>query len=237
VRITPGAFGVLIGLMAAGRVQAQKQFEGMAVYRTSTGGRSAEITYYSKGTKLRQEISAGGTQAATITDYTQGKSITLIPAQKKYMVMDYKAMGKALKPLADKLGEKDPGKPAKAVLPKFTPTGQRETVAGHSCEHFRMKGDDSTVVDFCVARDLGFFMFGGASLGVATPEYAVLANEFKDGFFPLKISVQKGAATRGTFEAVRIERKVMPAAMFEIPAGYTALAIPSIPGLPGRPRP
>lgn len=229
--------GAILLLGSAGSAAAQREFEGSAVYRMSTGGKAVDVTYYSKGKKVRQEISAGGTQAATITDYSEGKSITLMPAQKKYLVMDYKAMGKALKPVADRLGEKRPDKTTKPVVPQFTPTGKRETVAGHSCEHYEMKGDNAVVMDFCVAKDLGFFMLGGASLGAASPGYAALANDFKAGFFPLKLSVQKAGATQATFEAVRIERKAMPAAMFEVPAGYTALTMPSIPGLPGRPKP
>ena len=57
---------------------------------------------------------------------------------------------------------------------------------------------------------------------------------FKDGFFPLRMTVTKGGKTVMTQEAVKIEPGSLPEDLFAPPAGYTELKMPGLPGLPGK---
>lgn len=214
----------------------QTAFEGVATFKNTVGGRSVETTYYSKGMKVRQEMVLGGQSAVTITDYGNARSITLMPSQKKYMVMDFKAMAEAVKPLAK---DKVPEKPAE--LPHITATGKRETVAGRSCEHYLMETGNGQL-DMCAAKGIGNFnAFAGAALSGGkpasdNPQYREILKAARDGFFPLKTTMTDKTG-KVVFEsvAVSIEPKSLAADLFEPPAGFTEFKMPTIPGLPKRP--
>ncbi len=66
------------------------------------------------------------------------------------------------------------------------------------------------------------------------PEFRELATLFKDGFFPLKMTISKGGKTVMVQEAIRVERKSVPDVLFAIPEGYSQLKMPSLPGLTGK---
>ncbi len=185
----------------------------------------------------------GGVQSISITDMAAGKGYTLIPSQKKYLVMDYKELGETAKEMSKAMGTKHD--PAAAAPFKLTPSGHKETIAGYSCEHYLLQIKDGEPIDFCVAKGLGNYLFGGSGGGQGGraaaagslsehPEFRQMAVMFKDGFFPLKMTITKGGKTVMVQEATRVERKSLPDEVFAIPAGYTQIKIPSIPGLTGK---
>lgn len=228
-------------LLFAPSARAQVNFEGVAVFKTTMEGKSFETTYYSKGRRSRQDISFGAVQSTSITDYAAGKGYTLIPAQKKYLVMDYKELGETAKKMGKAMGVKrEPVAP-----PKITATGHKETIAGYPCEHYLLQAKAGDPIDFCVAKGLGTYQLGGggggqggraAAAGFLSehPEFRELATLFKDGFFPLKMTISKGGKTVMVQEAIRVERKSVPDVLFAIPEGYSQLKMPSLPGLTGK---
>lgn len=223
-------------VLAAGAL-AQTPFEGAVTFRTTVEGKTIESTYYNKGQRQRQEFVMGGNTAVSITDFATGSSMTLIPAQKKYMVMNYKAMAEALGPMADAM--KDPKKKPAVTIPKIVATGKTETIAGHSCQHYTLTTDDGMAMDFCVAKGMGTFGAGmgapgagaaGSAGAMADPRFRELMTTFKDGFFPLRTSMSKGGKIVMVSEAVKIVRKPLSNDLFGPPAGYTELKIPGFPG-------
>jgi hypothetical protein len=233
---------LLMPLALAPALSAQAPFEGTATFKTTMEGKTFESKYYSNGKRFRSDMSMGGQEAITITDFAEGKSYTLIPAQKKYLVMDYQAMAAALKPMADKLGGDKPGKPDHpdlSTMPKITATGHKETIAGYSCEHYTMQLDPKSAMDFCVAKGLGYFsMAGGAGgmggggmaqvLAASNPAYKEMLGMFKDGFFLLKFSMSQNGKTMMESEATQIHQGSVPAEMLAIPSDYTELKMPGL---------
>ena len=226
-------------VLAAGAsaLRAQPSFEGTVTYKTTLEGKTMESTYYTKGQRQRQEFAMGANTAVTITDFTTGKSMTLIPAQKKYMVMDYKAMAEAVGPVAEAIKDKKPKPDFK--MPAIEASGKTETIAGHSCQHYTLSTDQGMEMDFCVAKGMGSLgggmgaLAGGgaASSGaMADPRLREFMKEFKDGFFPLRTSMSKGGKVVMVQEAVKIEAKPLSNDLFSPPADYTELKIPGVPG-------
>lgn len=91
-----------------------------------------------------------------LCDLEDGRITTLMPQRKVYMIMDLKAMGESLRGLR----EKSAARAEEARLGKPTPTGKRETIAGHECEHWLIENEQE--VDMCVARGMGFFGMGNS---------------------------------------------------------------------------
>ena len=225
---------LLLCLVIVAGVRAQSGFEGVVVYKMSGTGDNAEMTQMYKGTKSRTEIHSKGQDAAMIMDLATGTMTTLMPAQKMYMVMDFRKMGEALKGFSS--ASKDEQGRRGGAAPGHMPiqaTGRTETVAGYSCEWFVMgEKADSEV---CAAKGLGFLMFGQSPMGrgLSSPEALTalgansdVVNMFKDGFFPLKIMQTKGGKSQTVMEAMNVEKKSLDASLFVPPHDYTEMKMP-----------
>jgi hypothetical protein len=226
---------VMSGLALLAAPASAQSFEGTVTYRMTMNGRPGEVTMHQKGNKMRQELGGPMAGMATITDGSTGKSISLVPQQKMYMVMDLKALGESMKGVAKEA-------PSEGKIPKLTRTGQKETVAGISCEHVLLEADPNPQqeqVDVCAARGMGmFFGFGGANaeqMGATTsflsrsndPRVQEVLGEFRDGFFPLKMTVKRRGQPEMTMEATKVEKKSLPNDLFEVPAGWTEMKMPA----------
>ncbi len=234
--------GIVSSAGVAGSVRAQGNFEGSITYAvTGMGPSGATIRMSRKGTKFRQEISMPGRRggmAGTVTIYDgdTGNAMTLMPQQKKYMVMNNKK-------LTDQMKGASTGNPAAVDYStmKVTKTGQHETVAGIGCDHYTFattKTIEDTQVDICGAPGMGFFTMTGdlassaasamAMMKSQNPELAKLASK---GFLALKMTItSKGKPM--IWEATKVERGGVDDAMFQAPAGYTKFEMP---GMPRRP--
>lgn len=236
-------------LALAAPLAAQAVFQGMIVNKITTNGQSFETTITTNGVRTRTETAMAGQSFISITDMEAGKSYTLMPAQKKYMVVDMKAMMEMATQMGAAMGDKNKKNPEAtpdlSKLPKITATGQKETVAGHSCEHYTMQMDDGSTLDLCLAKGMGLGsksvlgMAGGASspyakMLAANPAWKQFADEFKDAF-PLKVTMSQGGTVRMASEVTKIERGSVPASAFAIPSDYTELKMPGGFGLPKRP--
>ncbi len=223
-----------VGFAAFGPVPlTAQQFEGTIVTQMFDRGKPAmEMVSSHKDGKSRVEIQMGRESTFSILDLEKESMIMVMPSQKMFMVMSFQGAA---------AGKDEPVK-----LPKIEATGKSETIAGHQCDHYLVTSDDG-VMDICAAKGLGFFGSGGGGSGPmgrrAGPsiplEYRQLAEQFKDGFQPLKVEQVKGSTREAVMEVKSIEKKTIDAAMFEVPAGYTKMDMGGlpvrIPGLPRRP--
>jgi hypothetical protein len=240
----------MVAVLAAGLTMpaaAQQTFEGSVMgTMTLPKGKTAPFRYYQLGSRVRQEFSFDEHTMASIYDGTTGDMIMLIPQQKKYMVMNSRSASSTARQLAQGMT----GRGAEGGAPDFskmkvTPTGQHETIAGIGCDHYLFENTEDTgrehkPIDICGATGLGFMGMAGqqnsmmpstiALLRSQNPELARLARQ---GFFPLKMTFS-GKDGNVVWQATQVDRRRPDAAMFQPPAGYTEMVIPSMPGLPGR---
>lgn len=206
---------------------AQRTFDGVVTYTaTGMGDQPVQLIFMVKGSRVRQEATMPGlppeaTGAAVLFDYARGSVTTLIPAQRKYTTSSFHS-GSA------------PATPATATL-AVRSTGRRETIAGMGCQVYEF-GEEGKSGEACIATDQGHFIavegeagmvaMGRGRAGSGDPRFAQFMRHFKDGALPLRFSIPGRGGRVMVFTATRVERKVLPDAVFQVPAGYTELRMP-----------
>jgi hypothetical protein len=212
------AAAFLCAALMAGPLAAQG-FEGAVAYKmTDEKGKVTEMVMSMKGSRLRTDLVAEGQPMTMLIDGQAQSMKMLMSEQKMYMTMDLKAMKEKSK---------------KHGPPKITALGTSETIAGRSCENYRVETDDSKN-EFCNTKGLGNFlsphnpMGGGSSNGLTELDDEVYQTHFKDGFFPLRVTELKGDKRRVVMEATRVEPKSFDASYFEVPAGFTEMKMPGM---------
>jgi hypothetical protein len=218
---------VLLAVMAAFHVAptaADAQFEGVVTGTLYGDGNKSvgDFTQYVRGTSMRWDMETPGGEVSSIIDGASGTMTSLMHAQKMYMSVNFgEAAASAQTDAAPK-------------PPKFTKTGQTETIAGHTCEHYLV--GDAQDLDICAAKGLGMMGFaGGASqgpfgMGRGMPSmpsgYEALAKEFKDGFFPLKMESLRGQKRSLRMIVNGVESKKLEDDLFKVPPGYQEFKMP-----------
>ena len=241
-RLSLTVVGVLAAMLAA-PAAAQGTFEGLVVGKMTTpDGKVAQFRYYQLGSRTRQEYTIEEHAMAMIYDGTTGDMITIMPEQKKYMIMNSRTASGPARRLGDAMsGGGAGGKAPDFSKMKVTATGQRETIAGIACEHYLFQNTekaDDPPIDICGAPGLGFMGMAGqnnsmmpsmaALLHSQNPELARLARQ---GFFPLKMtfSERQHPEKKMVWVATQVDRHRPDAALFQPPAGYTEFQIPAMP--------
>lgn len=200
-------------LLAAAPAAAAQTFEGVVtakVHAADAGREATEVTYALRGGVMRMEMATrGDMRSIIIVDTPAQTNYVLMPQQKTYMAMPFSAGGaEAARP------------------PEIVRTGRKETVAGHTCEHWLVK-DPSGDLDVCVAAGLGAPFTMGGGMG-REPTWTSALREQRG--FPLKVARAGGATI---LEVTKIERKTLDPALFVPPADYKKMEMPT--GRPPRP--
>lgn len=192
---------------------AQSAFEGVITFESDAGPQGQQTIKYSvKGRKVRMDMSAMGMPVYSISDLDTKTYDMVMPQRKMYLensVPDAQAK-------ADSVMQNS----------KIDWTGKKETIAGHECEHANITDPTGTVVDACLAKDLGSFMGmggpggrrgrgrrGGGAAGWA---------EHLGNVFPLKV-VRDG---RVEMLVTSIEKKSLDDSLFTVPSGYQKMGMP-----------
>jgi len=238
--IVAAALAVTCAVPAA----AQGTFEGLVVGTMLTpDGKTVAFKYYQLGSRIRQEYTIEGHLMSTIYDGTTGDMIMLIPQQKKYTVMNMRQMSGAARQMAQGMGgNRGGGDTPDFSKMKVTATGRRETIAGVSCEHYLFENTetpDHKPMDMCGATGMGFMgMMGDAGSSMMPSTIALLRSQnpelariARQGFFPLKMTFPSKNGD-GVWTATSIDRRRPDAALFQPPAGYSAMTIPGMGGKP-----
>lgn len=184
-------------------------FEGLVVFKlTEAKGKSQEMRYQVKGSKLRIEMPGQQGLGGMIVDPAKRETLVLMSEQKMYMVM--------------KLPEDKAPAAGKAEDVKLEKSGRTETILGRKAEEFvaTAKGEKT---ELWLAEGLGAFLSMPSNpmegKGAAAPAWErALAG--KD-LFPLRI-VSRGGNGKETFrlEATAITPQALPDSLFVAPAGY-----------------
>ena len=205
IRSLTGATLISIALPNVSPAQA---FEGVISMRMTGSGRAAgmiqEAQYFaSRSGKARVGLTTPMGPAAIIMSPADKKMFLLIDQQSSYIEQN----------LDNLTGTPVAGDPAKVVR-----TGKKETIAGMECEHIKV--DE---LDICAAKGLGQYLnFGGNMMGgggMLPWQNAML----KEGVFPLRVTLPDGTVQ---LEVLKIERKAVEPAMFQVPDNYTKIQLP-----------
>ncbi len=141
-----------------------------------------------------------------------GKLYMLNDAKKTYSVVD---MSKA----AEERGK----------TPKDSFTVKKlgtETVAGLSCQNVLLTSSKGMEIEVCAAKELAASGDWLASLNRRNPEgtswLGALKEQGIEGF-PVRWLIRKKGSTQPltTMEVTHLEKKTLPASLFDVPAGYT----------------
>jgi len=196
-------------------------FEGEIEMKTKSGAGSFGVAtvFKIKGSKMRTELSALGTDYVSIMDMEGKKSISLDTKGHTYTETDLSAASAAAKT-----------KPKSTT--KVVATNRKDVVAGYTCEIYEIQdlaGAGGPPVEICVASGISMVAFG---LSGPFSYFSKGGNDDAWGAvmshgFPLRITMRdpKGAPIM-TLEATRVEKKTEPDALFEVPAGYTKAPAP-----------
>lgn len=235
-------------------VSAQAGFTGSVTYQVNMGSQESSsgpqsMTFTMAGTHRRMDMTmpadAGGGMAAmmgrsisTISDDATHTTTTLLNDKKMYITHTYNPSAGPRK-LPDNTQPKAPDKGE-----QFTKTGKTETIAGIPCEDYLYTsgGDAPKQTEICNAHGFGF-LWGTQSdisrmqqMGPSlSPQYAAAMQEFKDGFFPLKVAEMNGGKEDVKMLATKVDRGTPPAAAFAVPPDFTPLQMGGMGGAPKSP--
>jgi len=223
-------------LLAAMAASASAPFEGVADFKITTGGPQGKSTpgagkiFIAPG-GYRMEFEMSGRSkdgkeparegAAPIAMVMLGKAsdpgkLYLVNDQRKtYVVLD--------------------GKKAAAQAPRDTFTVQklgRDTVAGLSCQIAVLTSSRGSEIEICMASEpvIASDWLHGLNRSQADPDswFAALGAEGIQGF-PVRWAIRKKGSTEilASMEITRLEKKSLPASLFDVPAGYTRSGAPA----------
>jgi len=213
-------------LLTAASSFAADSFQGKVTLAiTDNKGRSHDLNYSMKGSKVRMDVDAEGHTVATIMDMEKLEMLMIMSEQKMYMVMPIK---KPIEAAAAKSG-------AYESTAEIEVTGKTETILGYKCNQILVK-DKGAVTEVWAAEGLGAFMglgnsgggggmFGGKKAANAAKWEEALKGK---GGFPLRV-VSHDAKGKDSFkmEATKIEPGTLPDSLFVPPAGYQKFQMPS----------
>ncbi len=191
----------LIATPATSTAQSPSKFEGVVTFQTE-GGRSFQ--YSIRNGVVRVDMNAENQQTAMIIHPESRMMYMLLPQQRSYMEMK----------LPDAQELSGPGQDVKPVK-----TGKSEVVAGHKCDYWTVKEEESQV-DVCVARDMGGFQaFSNQSIGSASQWQKAIGSDA----FPLKVIMHKDGKDEIGLVATKVEAKQLDASLFAPPASFTKM--------------
>lgn len=211
---------------------AQGTFEGSVTGTMTADGKTIPFHYYELGKRVRQEFTIEGNSVAMIIDGASGKMTYMMPQQKKYVVWDVHDANGMGRRIAEAMAGGKKGDTPDFSKMKVTSTGQRETIAGIACEHYRFENTDPEEkgkVDICGAPGMGFMGMEGAigsmmpsTIALMRSQNPTLARLARQGFFPLKMTMTGDHGT-AVWMATEVTRGRPDPALFQPPAGYAEL--------------
>lgn len=219
-------FAVGTLLLTAVSSFAAGAFQGKVTQTITDGkGRSHDLNYSIKGSKMRMEVNEQGHQAVIISDMDKLETLILMAEQKMYMVMSIK------KPV-----EQAVAKSSGNANVDIQVTGKTDTILGYKCNQVIITDKSSgAVTETWLAEGLGTFMglsggggggpFGGKSAKAAAWEEALKG---KVGF-PLRV-IGHDAKGKDTvkMETTKLEPGSLPDSLFTPPADYRKFEMPNL---------
>lgn len=178
---------------------------------------------------------------AFILDTPAKKGYALINSQKKAVILDFdKAKGGLKLPGASA----SPARPGAAAEPppKIEKTGVKDTVAGYSCEVWKITSKKGDHVEACLAERLKWIDL--TQLAIESPEFAAIAAVSDFNHLPLRVVTFNAAnVEEGRMVVTKVDKKKLDDARFVVPADFQVVELSAMlgafmtggAGLAGRP--
>ena len=188
-------------------------FEGeITMNMTDAGKPPHTITYTVKGKKMRFDVPGRGAEGDSyaIFDGDSKKMITVTESKKMAFEMDMNNPG------MPGMGAGAAMNAAAATKPNVEKTGKQDTVAGYSCEIWKITANDGEKSDVCVAKGIAF-----PSPGRQAPAWAA---ELGGDFFPLRVVTNDATGKeKSRMEVTKIDKKTVDDAKMQVPPGYKTM--------------
>lgn len=167
-------------------------------------------------------------KAFVIVEPADKKLITVMDAKKQAVVLDFDKLVSQAQAMSHL---PHPGGPAAGGADETPPvvqkTGKTDVVAGYQCEIWHVAKGNSAG-DLCIGQQ-GTSWFHIPLVG-APAQYAWASEIFDGQHFPLRVVVSENGAEHGRLEVTSIQKKTVPAADFEVPAGYNVIDLEQMMG-------
>ncbi len=182
-------------------------FEGEITMNMINGGKPPEtIVYMVKGQKMRFDAPSGKAGGGyVIFDSASKKMMTVTDSQKMAMTMDLNNMPQA-----------DVSAAAAAKKSNVDKTGKTDTVAGYSCDIWKVTEDSGDKTDLCVGKGIAFPSMG-KSVG--------WMSELSDSFPLRAVTTDATGKEKTRMEVTKIDKKSIDDSKFEVPAGYKTMSM------------
>lgn len=201
-------------------------FEGKVEMKMTGKNQKETMTMVNsiKGTHYRSDVTLPtdkkgkpGMTISAITNLEAGEIYTLMAEQKMYMVTKLADVQKTAEDVAKK------------YKVDFKPTGHKETIAGYEAEEYVSEGDNKRAgrTEIWVTKGMGkFIMAQGKG---AKPEAWQDFLQKNDLFMLRMISRDKeGAPEETRMEATKVEKTSLPDSLFQPPADFQRVEMPSM---------
>ena len=196
-------------LLLSGKTYSQDQFEGKITLNVYEQGKTHPIDFIVKGDKIRLDANEEGHQAQIIMDRGSKQVMIIMPEQKMYMAMA----------MPDVKGSEN--SESSDDNSKLVKTGETKEILGHTAYKYVYK-DEEKSGEAWMTDEIGAFRLFDNPMQKNKPEWQKEIEAA--GLFPLEVS-ENGAKV---MEVTNIEKKSFDASMFEAPADYQKMDMPSM---------
>jgi hypothetical protein len=181
-------------------------FEGEITMNVTDAGKPPHtIVYMVKGTKMRFDapVSTGpGAGSYIIFDVPTKKLTTVNDAQKTALLID----------MSNQPGA-DVSAAAAAAKSTVDKTGKTDTVAGYTCDVWKVTEPSGDVGQLCVTKGLAFPSMGRASAGW-------MSQLGGDGFPLRAVMSDPSGKEKSHMEVTKVDKKALDDSKFSVPADY-----------------
>ena len=181
-------------------------FEGAITMSMTDAGKPAEtLTYMVKGEKMRFDRPTGPDPGYVIVDGPAKKFISVDEKKKLAIEMTMDGM--------QGMAGGHAAAAAAAKKPTIDKTGKMETIAGYSCEDWKITEDNGEKSEACMAKGIAFPSMGRAQ--------GWMADLMDQKVFPLRVVTDDPSGKeKSRMEVTKIEKKSIDDSQFQVPAGY-----------------
>jgi hypothetical protein len=170
----------------------------------AAGPQTMTIVYQVKGDKMRFNTPTGGAEAGyVIFDVPAKKMTTISDAKKTAMVMSLDPTGGGIAQAAAS---------GKSTVDK---TSQTDTVAGYSCDVYKIAETNGDKSEACLAKGIHFPQMGKG---------ANWLGDLGGDVFPMRVvTTDPTGKEKNRMQVTKVERKTLDDSLFTVPAGYKVM--------------
>ncbi len=204
-------FLFLAVLVLPGKTYSQDKFEGKVTFNVFNDGESHTMQYYVKGSKLRFDANENGQSGQIVMDPSTKQLMIIMPERKMYMVMPF-----------PEVKDNNTDSDSKDKKADFVKTGETKDILGYTAEKWTYK-DGENQGEAWMTKDIGGFQLFDNPMQQNQPQWQ--KDLQAEGYFPLLV-YENGDKV---FEVTNIDKQPVDASMFEPPAGFQKMDMPTMP--------